>query len=139
MALTETRKGEIALLVLINKMSKVGVRVSKETKRTVNNQALAMGINPEELMNFQAFLTMEILKKVFPQNNFKNFEDKLSDEKKGQLAILIIKEDAIRNGVTISKEIIREFKNVAKEIAVTEEEIVDFVQEIIGDLLEKVF
>ncbi len=140
MALTEKRKGEIALLVIINKLSKVGVKISRDARRNLGNQAKELGVNLEELQDFQVYTTMEILKKVFPRNNFKKFdENKLSDKRRGEIALFIIKEDSFKNGATISKDFTRELKNVAAEIGIEAKELNEFTQEILGEMIEKIF
>ncbi len=67
MALTEARKGEIALALWKYKLEKDGLDLSPEkVRREVGNLAKATEISFGEIMEFGEELASELVKKSFP-------------------------------------------------------------------------
>lgn len=68
MALSQQRKGEIALLALKYEKKRAGVRLCPETfKRDVGNMAKNLGIEKEEAMEFAREFVEEIVKECFDE------------------------------------------------------------------------
>lgn len=65
MALTEARKGELAIRLLALKVAEEGVTLGDKFRREAGNKAKRLGITTEELMEFAEFLVGEVSKIVF--------------------------------------------------------------------------
>ncbi len=65
--LNDKRRGEIALLILKERVFKEGANVSCKTKRGIHSGAKALGIDPDELMEFAEEIFRETIDRVFPK------------------------------------------------------------------------
>jgi hypothetical protein len=65
MALSEARKGEIALRVLKAKIQRDGVRIGPHLQREIANEAKKLGISPEEAREFMADIVYELVESTF--------------------------------------------------------------------------
>jgi len=65
--LSDKRRGEIALLILKDRIYQEGAEVSAKTKRGIHSRAKKLGINPDELMEFGEELVRETVERVFPK------------------------------------------------------------------------
>ena len=63
----------------------------------------------------------------------------LTEERKGQIAIKVLKFKMFKDGIRLSKDTPREFSNAAKELGVPVEEFKEFAKEITQECLDKVF
>ena len=64
-ALSEQRKGEIALKFLKVRLFKEGMKLSKETKRQIASTAKEIGIGKEEAEEFAEGIVREFVEEVF--------------------------------------------------------------------------
>ncbi len=65
MALTEARKGEIALLHLKRKLRLDGIRIGPHIRRGIGNEAKELGISEAEAWEFAEELTRELMEETF--------------------------------------------------------------------------
>ncbi|MBL7021872.1 hypothetical protein ISR92_00890 [Patescibacteria group bacterium] len=65
----EKRKGEIAMLLLKDRLSERGLRLGNSFKREMGTAAKAIGIELEEMMEFAEILTRELLEETFPSSS----------------------------------------------------------------------
>jgi hypothetical protein len=65
MALSEARKGEIALLALKHKLRKDGIRLTKDVQRDIGNGAKDIGIPYQEALEFYEGLVRELVEETF--------------------------------------------------------------------------
>lgn len=65
--MTEQRKGEIALLILKERVFEEGAEVSSKTKRGVISRAKKLGLDPAEAMEFAEMLVRDTVDRVFPK------------------------------------------------------------------------
>ena len=63
--MTEERKGQIALLLLKDRLHNEGVRLKPDMKREIGNQATKIGVPIEEVMQFIEGLVREMVEEVF--------------------------------------------------------------------------
>ena len=64
---------------------------------------------------------------------------KLSEERKGQIALLWLKNEMRQNGIRLKPDMKREVGNEAKAIGITIEEAMALTEEIVRELVEEVF
>ncbi len=64
--MTEERKGQIALLLLKDRLRNEGVRLKPDMKREIGNQATKIDVPIEEAMQFVEELVRELVEEVFP-------------------------------------------------------------------------
>ena len=65
MSLTIERKGEIALVLLKQKMQQEGVKITPNFLRQIGSTAKETGLPPGELREFVELLTRELIEEVF--------------------------------------------------------------------------
>ncbi len=65
MAMTQARKGEIALLILKMKMRKDGFRIGQHIQRDIGNEAKEIGIPIEEAREFIEGFVRELVEETF--------------------------------------------------------------------------
>jgi len=65
----ETRKGQIAILYLKNKLREDGVRLTPNFRRQVGNTAKAIGISVDEAMEFSELLVRELVEEAFAKSD----------------------------------------------------------------------
>ncbi len=63
----------------------------------------------------------------------------LSKERKGELALIVLKEKLLREGVRLSKNVLRDFKNESKRLGVEKEELTIFMKEVFQELIDSIF
>ncbi|MBU1045698.1 hypothetical protein KJ616_01090 [Patescibacteria group bacterium] len=63
MALTPEREGQIALIVVKNRMEKEGVMINKSTRRELGNLAKETGIDISELLELTRKFVLEMVDK----------------------------------------------------------------------------
>jgi len=66
MHMTEERKGQIALLLLKDRLRGEGIRLKPDMKREIGNQATKIGVPIEEAMQFVEGMVRELVEEVFP-------------------------------------------------------------------------
>ena len=64
---------------------------------------------------------------------------KLSEERKGQIALLWLKNEMRQNGIRLKPDMKREVGNEAKAIGIDIEEAMALTEEIVRELVEEVF
>lgn len=64
-ALTEQKKGEIALKYLKERLSREGVKLSKDMKRDIANTAKKIGVDQKDAEQFVEELVRELVEEVF--------------------------------------------------------------------------
>lgn len=64
--MTEERKGQIALLLLMDRLRGEGIRLKPDMKREIGNQATKIGVPIEEVMQFVEWMVRELVEEVFP-------------------------------------------------------------------------
>jgi len=64
--MTEERKGQIALLLLKDRLRSEGIRLKPDIKRDIGNQATKIGVPIEEAVQFVEGLVREMVEEVFP-------------------------------------------------------------------------
>ncbi len=72
MALSETRKGELALLYLKLKLRDEGIRLVPEIRRQIGNTAKAVGISYAEAFEFAEGIVRELMEETFAGGPGKN-------------------------------------------------------------------
>jgi len=65
----ETRRGQIALLYLKNKLREEGVRLTPNFRRQAGNTAKAIGISVEEVMKFSEIIVRELVEETFAESD----------------------------------------------------------------------
>ena len=65
--------------------------------------------------------------------------NKMSEERRGQIALLFLKAKMRRDGIRIKADMRREVGNEAKEIGVGVDEAMWFLEEMVGELLTEAF
>jgi hypothetical protein len=65
--MTAERRGQIALLLLKDRLRNEGVRLKPDMKREIGNQAAKIGVPVEEAMQFVEELIREMVEEVFPR------------------------------------------------------------------------
>lgn len=65
--LTETRRGQIALMFLKFRFRQDGVRIGHHTKRELGSTAKELGILVEEAMAFVEMMVRELVEETFPK------------------------------------------------------------------------
>ncbi len=68
--MTEERKGQIALLLLKDRLRGEGIRLKPDMKREIGNQATKIGVPIEEAMQFVEGMVRELVEEVFPPRSF---------------------------------------------------------------------
>jgi len=68
--MTEERKGQIALLLLRDRLRNEGFRLKPDMKREIGNQAAKIGVPIEEAIQFVEGLVREMVEEVFPPRSF---------------------------------------------------------------------
>jgi len=63
----------------------------------------------------------------------------LSPERKGEIALLELKQQVLEGGIKISKETPRDIKNRAKKLNIPEDEAFVFAEEIARFVMDSVF
>ncbi len=63
----------------------------------------------------------------------------LTEERKGQIALLYVKEMKRKNGIDLKPNMRREIANMAKEIGVPVEEAMEFMEEIAREIFDEAF
>jgi hypothetical protein len=66
MALSQERKGEIALLYVRNMLYRDGIKLSQETQREIVNKSKQIGVSVEEATEFAEEMVRDLVEKVFP-------------------------------------------------------------------------
>jgi hypothetical protein len=66
MALTQERKGQIALALVKSRFQDEGIRLKPDLKRDIGNQAKKIGVSTDELLQFVEELTREMVEQIFP-------------------------------------------------------------------------
>lgn len=67
MALSERRKGEIALLLLKHRLRDDGIRLTPNFRREVGNDAKAIEVEIDEAMEFAEEIVRELVDETFPK------------------------------------------------------------------------
>lgn len=65
MSMTKERKGEIALLCMKKIMRDKGVRLGKNSRREIGNEADSIGISIEEMSEFAEGMVLELMAETF--------------------------------------------------------------------------
>jgi hypothetical protein len=63
----------------------------------------------------------------------------MTTEREGEIALILLKESLLRNGVKLSDETVREIKNKAKRLGISEEEAMEFAEKRVRELVDRVF
>lgn len=61
----EKRKGEIALLILKRKFAKDGIRLDENFRRNLGNEAKAINVTLEELLEFSELFVRDLVDQLF--------------------------------------------------------------------------
>ena len=64
----EKRKGQIAVMVIKHLLREKGVRLTPDFRREMGNQAKAIGISTEELIEFVEPLVRELVDETFAKS-----------------------------------------------------------------------
>lgn len=67
--MTEARKGQIALLLLKDRLRGEGIRLKPDMKRDIGNTAKKIDIPVDELVEFVGGMTRELVEEVFPSRS----------------------------------------------------------------------
>jgi len=67
--MTQERRGQIALLVLKEKMRREGVKVSSSMRREIGNGAKCIGIPMEEASEFAKIMILELVDEALVKSN----------------------------------------------------------------------
>jgi hypothetical protein len=63
----------------------------------------------------------------------------MTTEREGEIALILLKESLLRNGVKLSDETVRDIKNKAKRLGISEEEAMEFAEKRVRELVDRVF
>lgn len=133
------RQYEIAVLLVKEILRKRGIRLSKEIVRDLGNVAQKIGRNTEELKIFFEPLIREMVNEMFSSPNPEKVEDSMDPKRRGEIAILFVKETLRKENFRLSRETMRELGNVAKKIGVSTEELKTFFEPLVREMVNEMF
>jgi len=67
--MNDTRKGQIALLLLKHQLREKGIRLTPNFKRGIGNEANSIGISVDEAMEFAEIIVRELVEETFAKKS----------------------------------------------------------------------
>jgi hypothetical protein len=137
--LTKNEKCRIAYKLLLHRRRSRGIRVGTDIIRGINQESQAIGITPEEGVEFAKTVLKDLLEGLTPFGLSIEFESKLTKERRNEIAYLALRKEILHRPMKLSEDIRREVTKNAMAIDEDPDMIMDIMQEILQERIDAMF